>query len=70
MTRVALKASLFVVALTFAATNANAWYCTAESRNGATGTGFHFFQDVSEKTALAECHLHSKGQKCRIVSCW
>ena len=68
--RVVLKASLFVIAMTFAATNANAWYCTASSKNGSTGTGFNFFQSESEKTALKECRLHSKGQRCHIISCW
>jgi len=68
--RVALKASLVLVALTFATTNANAWFCTAESKNGASGTGFHFFKNESEKAALSECRSHSRGQRCRITSCW
>lgn len=68
--RVVLKAGLVVIALTFAATNANAWYCTAQSKNGSTGTGFDFFQTESEKAALKQCKLHSKGQKCKITSCW
>ena len=68
--RMVLKASLLAVALTMMATNANAWFCTAESKNGASGTGFHFFQFESEKAALRECRAHSKGQICRITSCW
>lgn len=68
--RVVLRACLLVVGLTIAATNANAWYCTAESKNGASGWGFHFFQIESEKTALRDCRSHSKGQSCKITSCW
>ena len=68
--RIVLKASLAVLALTFAATNANAWYCSASSKNGATGWGFHFFQDVSIKTALHDCRLNAKGKPCKIDYCW
>jgi len=68
--RVVLRAGLVVIGLTFAATNANAWFCTAESKNGSTGTGFSIFQSESEKAALKECRLHSKGQRCKITSCW
>ena len=68
--RVALKTSLFVFALTFAATDANAWYCTAAAKNGASGWGFHFFQSESEKMALKQCRLTAKGKQCKITSCW
>ena len=68
--RVALKSSLVLAAFVFAATDASAWYCTAQSKNGATGTGFNFFQIEAEKTALKECRMSSKGQSCRITSCW
>ena len=68
--RTALKASLLIVMLTGAAANANAWFCTAESKNGASGWGFHFFQSESEKTALRDCRSHSHGHICRITSCW
>ena len=61
---------LFAVGVSFAATDARAWFCTAESKNGAVGTGFHFFQVESEKAALKECRAHSKGKVCRITSCW
>jgi len=67
--RIILKTGLVIVALTFAATNANAWYCVAESKNGATGTGFHFFQDLSEKAALQQCRVNSKGKRCHISWC-
>ena len=68
--RIALKACLIAFGLTFAATHANAWFCTAQSKNGATGYGFHFFQTESEKAALRECRLHSKTKSCRLTSCW
>ena len=68
--RVVLKTSLLVFALTFAATDANAWYCTAAAKNGASGWGFNFFQVESEKSALKMCRLTSKGKRCRITSCW
>ena len=68
--RIVLKACLVFAALTFTASAASAWFCTAESKNGALGTGFHFFQSESEKAALQECRLHSKKQACRITSCW
>ena len=68
--RVVLRAGLVAVALTFAATNANAWFCTAESKNGAVGHGFHFFEDLSVKAALADCRSQSKGHMCKITSCW
>ena len=68
--RVARNAGLLVVAMMFASTDAHAWYCSATSKNGASGWGFHFFLDVSEKTALAECKSKSKGQRCVIEYCW
>ena len=67
---VILKSSLFVVAMTVATANANAWYCTAESKTGAKGTGFNFFQLEAEKTALNECRANAKGKRCVITSCW
>ena len=68
--RISLKASLLAVVLSFAAADANAWYCTAEAKNGASGWGFNFFQIKAEQTALAECRSKSKRQSCRITSCW
>lgn len=68
--RVALKVSLAMVALSFAATNANAWYCSASSKTGATGWGFHFFKDESEKAALHDCRVNSKGKPCKIDYRW
>ena len=68
--RVVLKSSILAFVLAFAATDANAWYCTATAKNGATGTGFNFFQSESQKTALKQCRLQSKGKKCKITSCW
>lgn len=68
--RTELNVSLIIAALTFATADANAWYCTAEARGGASGWGFNFFQIKAEQTALAECRSKSRGQRCRITSCW
>ena len=68
--RVVLNAGLVVVALTVMTSDANAWYCSAKGKNGASGWGFNFFQAEAEKTALAECRGNSKGQRCVIEYCW
>ena len=68
--RVVLMAGLLTVTSAFASSDANAWYCTATSKSGATGTGFNFFQIEAEKTALKECRANAKGHRCVITSCW
>lgn len=68
--RIVLSMGLIVAVLTMATADANAWYCTAEARNGASGWGFNFFQVKAEQTALAECRSKSRGKVCRITSCW
>ena len=68
--RALLNAGLIVGTLCLATTDADAWYCSATSKNGGAGWGFNFFQVKAEGTALSECRAKSKGQRCVIEYCW
>ena len=70
MMRIFLIAGLMMGALSFASTDANAWYCSATSKNGASGWGFNFYEAKAEQSAIADCRLRSKGQRCAIQYCW